>query len=187
MDGAREQASDGAPHGTLVFAEEQTAGRGRRGRSFYSPAHENLYFTLILRLPPAVHRRLPVLLPLAVARAIRAEGADALIKWPNDVWIDDRKVCGMLIDGEITQTGAVAFPGIGVNINGDPTDNPELTEIATSLARELGHQVPRERVLANICNELETLFAAAMLELIREYRELSCIAWPRRDCPADGW
>jgi BirA family biotin operon repressor/biotin-[acetyl-CoA-carboxylase] ligase len=174
MDAAREQASDGAPHGTLVIAEEQTAGRGRRGRSFYSPHSDNLYFTLVLRLPLAVHRRLPVILPLAVARAVRAEGADARIKWPNDIWVKDRKVCGMLIDGELTYNGGLGFPGIGVNVNGDPTENPDLTEIATSLARELGHPVPRERVLARICNELESLFQAKMPDLIAEYRELSC-------------
>ena len=174
MDAAREQASGGAPHGALVIAEEQTAGRGRRGRSFFSPHSENLYFTLVLRLPLALHRRLPVILPLAVARALRAEGADARIKWPNDIWINDRKVCGMLIDGELTYNGGLGFPGIGVNVNGDPTENPDLAGTATSLARELGHHVPRERVLANICNSLESLFAAPMPDLIKEYRELSC-------------
>jgi BirA family biotin operon repressor/biotin-[acetyl-CoA-carboxylase] ligase len=175
MDIARDQASAGAPHGTLVFAEEQTAGRGRRGRSFYSPARENLYFTLVLRLPLAVHRRLPVILPLAVARAIRDEGADAKIKWPNDIWIAEHKVCGMLIDGELTYDGGIGLPGIGVNVNGDPTDNPELTEIATSIAKELGRHVSRERVLANICNELEGLFGASMPKMIAEYRDLSVV------------
>jgi BirA family biotin operon repressor/biotin-[acetyl-CoA-carboxylase] ligase len=174
MDIAREQAAKGAPHGTLVFAEEQTAGRGRRGRVFFSPPNENLYFTLVLRLPLAVHRRLPVILPLAVVRAVRAEGADAEIKWPNDIWIGERKVCGMLIDGELTHDGGLGLPGIGINVNGDPTINPELTEIATSIAKELGHQVSRERVLAGVCNGLEQLFAKAMPALIAEYRSLSC-------------
>lgn len=174
MDAAREQAASGAPHGALVFAEEQTAGRGRRGRAFYSPARENLYFTLVLRLPLAVHRRLPILLPLAVARALRAEGVDARIKWPNDIWIDDRKVSGMLIDGELTANGGLGFPGIGVNVNGDPAENPELADVATSLARELGRVTPRERVLAAICNELESLLTTALPALITEYRELSC-------------
>ncbi len=174
MEVARELASAGAAHGTLVFAEEQTSGRGRRGRAFFSPPRENLYFTLVLRLPLAVHRRLPIILPLAVVRALRAEGVEARIKWPNDIWINERKVCGMLIDGELTSNGGLAFPGIGVNVNGDPTDNPELTEIATSLAREVGHDIPRERVLAAICNELEQLLNAAMPALVGEYRELSC-------------
>jgi BirA family biotin operon repressor/biotin-[acetyl-CoA-carboxylase] ligase len=174
MDAAREEAAGGAPHGTVVLAEEQTAGRGRRGRSFYSPATDNLYFTLVLRLPLASHRRLPVLLPLAVAHALRAEGADARIKWPNDIWINDRKVCGMLIDGELAYNGGLGFPGIGVNVNGDPTENPELSEIATSLAKELGRPVSREAVLAGICNELERLLTCPMTDLIQDYRELSC-------------
>lgn len=174
MDIAREAAADGAPHGTLVFAEEQTAGRGRRGRSFYSPASQNLYFTFVLRLPLAVHRRLPVILPLAVARAIREHGLDARIKWPNDIWIDNRKVCGMLIDGELTLHGGLAFPGIGINVNGDPGDNPDLAGLATSLSLELGHPVSREALLASVCNHLERLLDTAQKDLIDEYRALSC-------------
>lgn len=174
MDIARERAAAGSPHGALILAEEQTAGRGRRGRTFYSPACENLYFTLVLRLPLSAHRRLPVMVPLAVARAIRAAGVDARIKWPNDIWIGERKACGMLIDAELTRDGGLGFPGIGVNVNGDPTDNPELRDTATSIARELGHPVPRETVLADICNHLEQILAAAPAAIIEEYRQLSC-------------
>jgi BirA family biotin operon repressor/biotin-[acetyl-CoA-carboxylase] ligase len=175
MDVAREIAADGAPHGALVFAEEQTAGRGRRGRAFYSPDSQNLYFTLVLRLPLAVHRRLPVLLPLAVARAIRAEGLDARIKWPNDIWVNGQKLCGMLIDGELTAGGGLAFPGIGIDVNGDPAENPELAGIATSIARELGRRVAREPLLAAICNELEALLDTPLPRAIAEYRELSLV------------
>ena len=174
MDVARQVASEGAQHGTLVFAEEQTAGRGRRGRSFYSPAHQNLYFTFVLRLPLAVHRRLPVILPLAVARAIRERELDAQIKWPNDIWINGRKVCGMLIDGELTYNGGLAFPGIGINVNGDPNENPDLAGTATSLSLELGHETSREQLLAAVCNHLERLLSVPQPELVAEYRELSC-------------
>ncbi len=174
MDVARQEAGDGAAHGTLVFAEEQTAGRGRRGRSFYSPANQNLYFTFVLRLPLAVHRRLPVILPLAVARAIRERGLDAQIKWPNDIWINGRKVCGMLIDGELTYNGGLAFPGIGINVNGDPNENPDLAGLATSLSIELGHETSREHLLAAVCNHLEQLLSVPQPELVAEYRELSC-------------
>lgn len=175
MDVAREEAAAAAPHGTLAFAEEQTAGRGRRGRAFYSPARRNLYFTFVLRLPLALHRRLPVILPVAVARAIRAEGVDARIKWPNDIWIGERKVCGMLIDGELTYNGGLGFPGIGINVNGDPSDNEDLRGIATSLRSELGREVAREPLLASICNELEHLLHGRPAGLIEEYRALSCI------------
>lgn len=174
MDVARDAANEGAPHGTLVFAEEQTSGRGRRGRSFYSPANQNLYFTFVLRLPLAVHRRLPIILPLAVARAIRDRGVDAQIKWPNDIWIRGRKICGMLIDGELTYNGGLAFPGIGINVNGDPNENPELAGVATSLWLELGHEISREELLAAVCNHLERLLAVPQPELVAEYRKLSC-------------
>src|SRR5207244_793702 len=83
---ARREADEGAPDGTLVLAEEQTAGRGRRGRGFFSPPGENLYFTLLLRRPAPVHGALPVAVPVAVCEAVRAEGLDARIKWPNDIW-----------------------------------------------------------------------------------------------------
>lgn len=172
---ARREADEGAPHGTIVLAEEQTAGRGRKGRSFQSPAGENLYFTVVLRYPVEQHRRLPVAVPLAVLRAIRAEGVDAAIKWPNDIWCGGRKLCGMLIDAEMTGAGAVAFPGIGINVNGDPTLIPELRDIATSVRRELGKPVQREQLLAGICNELERVTALPLAALVEEYRAGSLI------------
>jgi BirA family biotin operon repressor/biotin-[acetyl-CoA-carboxylase] ligase len=170
MDLAAREAREGAPHGTLVLAEEQTAGRGRRGRSFYSPAGQNLYFTLVLRCPVEVHRRLPLIVPLAVCTAIQAEAPTARIKWPNDIWIGDRKVAGMLIDAELSPSGAVALPGIGINVNADPTVIPELRDIATSLARELGRPVEREALLARTCNALEALLGATAGHIVREYR-----------------
>ncbi|MBE0611307.1 MAG: biotin--[acetyl-CoA-carboxylase] ligase [Dehalococcoidia bacterium] len=173
MDLAAREAKEGAPHGTLVFAEEQTAGRGRRGRSFYSPVGQNLYFTLVFRCPVEVHRRLPLIVPLAVCTAVQAEAPAARIKWPNDVWIGDRKVAGMLIDAELSPAGAVALPGIGINVNADPTVVPELRDIATSLARELGRPVEREALLARICNALEPLLEATGGHVLYEYRARS--------------
>lgn len=172
---ARREADEGGPHGTIALAEEQTAGRGRRGRSFFSPPGENLYFTMVLRLPLDVHRRLPVAVPLAVADACAREGVDARIKWPNDIWVGERKLSGMLIDAELTSDGAIAFPGIGVNVNGDPTLNPELRDLATSLRRELGRTVQRELLLARICNGLEAALALPEHELLTAYRALSMI------------
>ena len=172
---ARREADDGAPHGTLVLAEEQTAGRGRRERGFFSPPAENLYFTLVLRLPLDAHRRLPVLVPVAVCDAIRDEGVDARIKWPNDVWIGELKVCGMLIDAELRADGALAMPGIGINVNGDPAANPELAGIATSIARAGGHAVGREALLARVCSNLERWLAASPEALLKRYRELSLV------------
>lgn len=173
MDLAAREAAEGAPHGTLVFAEEQTAGRGRRGRSFYSPAGQNLYFTLVLRCHVDVHRRLPLIVPLAVCTAIQAEAPAARIKWPNDIWIGDRKVAGMLIDAELSPAGAVALPGIGINVNADPTVVRELRDIATCLARELGREVNREQLLARVCNALEPLLDADVDDILDSYRAQS--------------
>lgn len=179
MDVARREAAEGAPHGTLVFAEEQTAGRGRRGRSFFSPPRQNLYFTLVLRCPIELHRRLPILVPLAVCRAVSAVGVRAAIKWPNDIWARERKLSGMLIDAELTAAGAVALPGIGINVNGDPTRTPGLENIATSVCLELGHEVSREHLLASVCNELESLLAADPLDAGNEYKAASCVLGQR--------
>lgn len=172
---ARREAEEGAVHGTLILAEEQTAGRGRKGRSFFSPAGENLYFTLILRCSPAVHRRLPVIVPVAVCQAIREELVDARIKWPNDIWVGKRKLAGMLIDAETGQDGPIAYPGIGINVNGDPTHNPELRDIATCLRTEVGRRIQRETLLAAICNRLEPLLVPSEDPLMQEYRGLSMV------------
>lgn len=172
---ARREADEGAPHGMLVFAEEQTAGRGRRGRSFLSPPAQNLYFTLVLRYPANIHMRLPVVLPVAVATALREDGLDARIKWPNDVWVAKLKLCGMLIDAELSADGCLGLAGIGINVNGDPASNPELAGIATSARHELGHPVLRERLLARVCNEIEVWAAMPTTTLLDAYRELSVV------------
>ncbi|MEO6398627.1 MAG: biotin--[acetyl-CoA-carboxylase] ligase [Tepidiformaceae bacterium] len=172
---ARRELDEGAPHGTLVMAEEQTAGRGRKGRTFQSPRGENLYFTLLLRSPLDTHRRLPVLVPLAVCRAVTGLGVQAAIKWPNDLWAGGRKLCGMLIDAELAQGQGFAMVGIGVNVNGDPTIIPELADIATSVRRELGRDVSREALLAAICNELEVALQLAPAEAIARYRAASLV------------
>jgi BirA family transcriptional regulator, biotin operon repressor / biotin---[acetyl-CoA-carboxylase] ligase len=172
---ARELAAAGAPHGTVVLAEEQTAGRGRRGRSFYSPRGENIYATLILRLNEDGYRRLPLAVPLAVCEAIRSAGADGRIKWPNDIWVERRKVCGMLIDAEAIGRDLVAYPGIGINVNGDPTVVPELRDIAGSLSMALGRQVERESLLAGVCNELERALDDSHAHVLARYRDLSLV------------
>ncbi len=175
MTVARDAAASGAAHGTLILAEEQTAGRGRRGRGFHSPPGENLYFTLVLRLAVESHRRFPLLVPLAVCEAVRGLGLEARIKWPNDIWVGERKVSGMLIDAEAGPAGLVAFPGIGINVNGDPTVIAELRETATSIRRELGGPTDREALLAAICNALEAAIALPPAEAAARYRVLSMI------------
>lgn len=159
---ARELADGGAPAGTVVLADAQSAGRGRLGRSWVSEPGVNLYFTAVLRPSLELLRQLAMLTPLAVAEGIEAAaGVTAEIKWPNDVQIGGRKVCGALIDAEVRgEERAVALVGIGINVNFDPTTVPELREIATSLRAALGRPLPREEVLIAVLERM-----AALLDL----------------------
>ena len=164
MDVACSEAAAGTPEGTVVIADEQTAGRGRLGRQWVSPPGTNLYFSVIL-CPPAAHlRQFSIICPLAICQAIEeVTGLAARIKWPNDVLVDDRKVSGVLLDAEIIgERVQYAVAGIGLNVNFDPSTHEDLREIATSLKRELGREVSREAVLAGLLNHLEQLYQAAL-------------------------
>ncbi len=127
-DRARELAGTGAPHGTLVTAEEQTAGRGRQGRTWFAPAGSSLLLSLVLR-------ETDLLLPLRAGLAVAdLAGAAALVKWPNDVLLDGRKVAGVLVEARPQEGWAVL--GIGVNAALDIGDlAPELRETAGTLGR----------------------------------------------------
>ena len=143
-DRARELAQAGAPHGTLVTAAEQTAGRGRQGRTWAAPPGRALLLSLVLREPPT-------LLPLAAALAVaEVAGADAQIKWPNDVLRDGRKVAGILAEGRPQDGWAVL--GIGLNVALRVEDlPPELHGIAGTLALTPADVEPTlERLLAAI-------------------------------------
>jgi len=126
---ARELALAGAPHGTLVTAAEQSAGRGRQGRTWSAPPGRALLMSLVLRDPPT-------LLPLAAAVAVADVcGPGARIKWPNDVWLDGRKAAGILVEGRPFEGWAVL--GIGLNVAMRREDfPPELQDLATGLGRE---------------------------------------------------
>lgn len=163
MDLARRDAEEGAPEGAIVIAEEQTAGRGRMGRYWTSPPWVNLHFTLIIRPTLEQLRQLPVMVPLAVCQAIEERtGLFTRIKWPNDVLIEGKKVCGVLPESEVSGEEVLyALVGAGINVNLDAAAHPEIQEIATSLMAESGHEVSREEVLAATLNHLEALYEAA--------------------------
>ena len=157
QDLARAEAEGGSPEGTIVIADEQTAGRGRQGRRWLSPPGANLYFTIVLRPSPQQIRALSMVVPLAVAEGV--EDATALtcgIKWPNDVMVGERKLAGILLDSQ-SSGEAVSFclVGIGINVNFDPRPVPEIADIATSVMVELGRETAREAVLASVLNKLE--------------------------------
>jgi BirA family biotin operon repressor/biotin-[acetyl-CoA-carboxylase] ligase len=158
---ARELALRGAPHGTLVTALEQSAGRGRQGRTWSAPAGRALLCSLVIRNPPR-------LLPLATGVAVaQVAGPSALVKWPNDVLVDGRKVAGILVEGRPQERWAVA--GIGLNVALRPEDfPPELRERAGTLGLEPDAvESTLERLLAALERWLEA-DGSHVLEEVRE-------------------
>jgi BirA family biotin operon repressor/biotin-[acetyl-CoA-carboxylase] ligase len=160
---ARERARAGAPEGTVVIAETQTAGRGRLGRSWHSPPGTNLYCTVVVRppRPPAVVPQLGLVAGVAVADAVRdtIDRAPA-IKWPNDVLVDGRKVAGILteLEGEAERVTFVLI-GIGVNVNLEAGAFPaELAGTATSLRAASGAMVDRAAFAARLLGALEARY-----------------------------
>ncbi|EPX61930.1 Biotin-protein ligase [Cystobacter fuscus DSM 2262] len=152
-------AAEGAEHGEVVITEQQTAGKGRRGRVWTSPPGVNLYFSAILRpeLPPQRASELTLVAAVALAETLREQDADARIKWPNDVQIDGRKVAGILteLSADPDQVHFVVL-GVGVNLNSGPEDfPPELAETATSLSRVLGRRVNRALFTSSLWGRLE--------------------------------
>lgn len=158
---AKLDAENGAGQGALVVADMQTAGRGRRGKSWSSPPGTNLYFTLILRpkLPPDKASMMTPVMGLAVAEGIRRTcGLEALIKWPNDVVVNGRKVCGMLAEMSI-ERDFIHYVVIGVGINVGLQEFPEeIANMAASLQEECGREVPRAELLANVMRVFEEYY-----------------------------
>lgn len=160
QDVARAEAEAGSPEGTAVVAEEQTAGRGRFGRKWESPAGKNIYVTLLLRPDVARLRRLGMIAPLSVCLAVEeTTGLAPRIKWPNDVLLAGRKLSGMIVEAELAGSEPrYALLGIGVNVNYEIDPASEIAGIATSLKQELGGDVSRETVLAALLNHFEALY-----------------------------
>jgi BirA family biotin operon repressor/biotin-[acetyl-CoA-carboxylase] ligase len=178
-DRARELAEDGAAAGELVVAELQRHGRGRRGRTWHSAPGENLTFSLVLRPGLALSRapELTLAAGVALCEVLREGAFDARLKWPNDVWIGERKVGGILTETAGDQGGLrYAVMGIGLNVN-TTTFPPELTEVATSLRLVRGEAVPRSLLLAAILERLELwlerLESAGVAEVLQRCRTWS--------------
>jgi BirA family biotin operon repressor/biotin-[acetyl-CoA-carboxylase] ligase len=161
---AIEQAGLGAPHGTAVIAESQTAGKGRLGRSFFSPPGMNLYTSILLR-PEVSTEQAPAFIQaaaVAVADAVAETVGDSEaveIKWPNDVLLGGLKTCGILVElgAEATRVAHLVL-GIGVNLNVERADFPdEFRERATSLRTHLGHPVDRVRFVQCLFSHLEEI------------------------------
>ena len=172
---ARALAAQGAAHGTLVLAETQTAGRGRRGRGWVSPAGEGIFMTLILR--PQAHPSQVSLLSLRTALAVaqgisEATGLDARVKWPNDVVCGGKKVVGMLLEMDADEERVHSVvAGIGINVH--QRDFGELAATASSLDLLLGERVSRAAVVRAFLEAFERVDALSDAALMEEYRARS--------------
>jgi BirA family transcriptional regulator, biotin operon repressor / biotin---[acetyl-CoA-carboxylase] ligase len=196
-DRARALIEAQAPSGTVITASEQTAGRGRLGRTWTAPPGKALLASFVLRPLEERHRLLPLAIPLAVCEAIEAVGpAECRIKWPNDVWIEGRKVAGVLVEARPAAQGSTqpgesaegwAVIGVGVNVGIEPDDFPaELRDTATSIR---GGNI--EELLGRLCENLDRWVEAERTEVLTAFRERDAlhgqpVAWSRAGDGASG-
>jgi BirA family biotin operon repressor/biotin-[acetyl-CoA-carboxylase] ligase len=159
MDVAREKAQRGAAEGTVIIAEEQTAGKGRSKRVWLSP-RGSIALSVILYPSLSYLPYLIMLASLAVVDSIESiAGLKAQLKWPNDVLIDGKKVCGILVESDLRASAvAYAIIGIGINVNLRLADFPQISALATSLADELGQDVSRVEMIRHLLVEMERLY-----------------------------
>ena len=153
-----ERGARGAPEGSVLAAEAQTAGRGRMGRAWISPPGAGLMFSVLLRpqaVPPARRGWIPLLAGVAIASAVAAvAGLDARLKWPNDVLVGDRKLAGILAE----QAAGAVVVGVGLNVSTRLDELP--AETATSLAIEGAARTGRQELLEAALGELERWYVA---------------------------
>ncbi|MBQ6442851.1 MAG: biotin--[Lachnospiraceae bacterium] len=172
---AKRLAEEGASDGTLVVAECQTAGRGRLGRSFSSPQGEGIFMSVILRpeAPADQVSCLTLLAALAVQQGIgEIAGIGCGIKWPNDIIIHGKKVCGILTEMSMEER-RVRHVVIGIGINCGNRDFPEeLKEVATSLFLETGRQIRKDALIRSVWSAFEPLYESFLrYHDLREVRE----------------
>lgn len=185
---ARELAAAGAPGGTVVTAREQTAGRGRVGRVWTAPEGKALLYSAILRPLDQRHLLLPLSVPLAVCAAAEAlrPGVECAVKWPNDIWLDGRKLAGILIEARPQDAWAVI--GVGLNLSIEPDEFPaDLRQPATSL----GGGVTPGQAQRELDTQLDRWVYAEEKEVLADWRRRDGlrgreIAWEDGSGVADG-
>ena len=182
---ARELVEAGAPHGTVVTADEQTAGRGRQGRTWTAPPGKALLYSAVLRPLDERHLLLPLSVPLAVCEAAEElnPAVECKVKWPNDVWIEERKLAGVLIEAKPQDGWAVI--GVGLNLTIAPDEFPsELRETAISLFGHIGAATALNR-------HLDRWVAADSADVLSSWRSRDAlrgreISWDGGSGIADG-
>ncbi|MBQ3160810.1 MAG: biotin--[Oscillospiraceae bacterium] len=176
---AKSLAQLGAVHGTTVISEVQTQGKGRMGRSFYSPVGMGVYMSVILRPKLSVEHSLLITSCAAVAVAEAVEkttGLDCKIKWVNDIYVGEKKLCGILTEAAINvEQGGLDYAIVGIGLNIQNTSFPKnISDIATSLYLETGKSFSRSLIVAEILNSLEAhLDNITDKGFIEEYRRRS--------------
>jgi BirA family transcriptional regulator, biotin operon repressor / biotin---[acetyl-CoA-carboxylase] ligase len=186
---AMEAAAAGEPEGSVFFAEQQTAGRGRGGNNWESAPSDGIYCSVILRpqLSPAHALLLSLIAGIAVAEAVeQTTGLHPDLRWPNDVLLEERKFCGILteMNAEATRVRYVVV-GMGINVN-QPSFSPELEPIATSLRLASGHQWSRVQVASALLKSLDNWYrklsdgsADSRAAIFRKFEESSSFSRSR--------
>ncbi len=176
-------AGEGAPEGTLVIAESQTAGRGRLGRKWESPPGVNLYFTLILRpdIPPADAPMITLAAAAALTKSVRAlYKLPAAIKWPNDMLIDFKKCAGILTEMN-AEPGRIRHVLLGVGVDVNMTEDmfpEEIRKISTSIYLSRGERADRAGLLQRFLFEMEGLYG----NIVSGRKEIVLDAWRNLSC-----
>ena len=176
-------ASRGAPEGTVVAAESQTTGRGRRGRAWLSPAGQGLCLSIVLRpmLSPAQAPQITLMTAVAVARTMENAGVHVHIKWPNDILVEGKKIAGILteISTEMDQVDWVIV-GLGLNVNTPADEIPEpIRELATSMQIQKGFPIARAALVGDLLLNFEKCYEQLNTEgfspIMEQWRRMSDI------------
>lgn len=156
----------------LILSDYQTKGRGKGNSSFLSPAGVGIYMSLVLLEPKYDFKLISMITALAICKSIKYfVNADVKIKWPNDILINGKKACGILIEGSVRQKEvnvSYAIIGIGININNDRFDS-QIEGIATSLKKESGNYADRNAVIIKILTEFKHLLQKGSKDILKEY------------------
>jgi len=177
---AKDLAAKGAPEGTLVISEKQNKGKGRKGRSWFSPSQEGIYASLILRpsISPSEAQKTTLLTAVVVAEALRTlTGLSVIIKWPNDILINGKKIAGILTEMS-TEMDSIDHIVVGLGLNVNTPDFPDdIRETATSIFIETGKHFPRVRFIQEYLKwyeEYYEIFKRTGFEpVIKRWKELT--------------
>ncbi len=171
--------SNGEKETTLVIALSQTGGRGRMGRSFYSPNGTGIYFSLLLHPEISAEKSLflTVMAAVSVAEAVmKYNKNDVKIKWVNDIYIDGKKVCGILTEGAINSNKMLdyAVVGIGINVIAPENDFPDdIKDIATAIFPGKTEANIKEKIIADVVNRFFSMYDGIDTDFVKRYKEYS--------------